>query len=83
MYFNSPVRIKPVFEHCSQEEKALLSKTEDSPAYGGRNPKDIKYARLIRRKAYTTEPGTNLHAMYVNLYIWCRARYRQRFMCRK
>lgn len=71
MYFNSPVRIKP--------EKALLSKTEDSPAYGGRDPKDIKYARFIRRKAYTTEPGTNLHAMYVNLYIWCRARYRQRF----
>lgn len=50
MYFNSPVRIKPVFNHCPQEEF-------------------IKYARFIRRKAYTTEPGTNLHAMYVT-YIF-------------
>ena len=61
MYFDSPVRIKPVFEHCSQEEF-------------------IKYARFIRRKANTSEPGTNLHAMYVNLYIWCRGKYRQRFL---
>ena len=61
MYFNSPVRIKPVFEHCSQEEF-------------------IKYARLIRYKAFTAEPGTNLRAMYIRLYFWCRAKYRQRFL---
>ena len=37
-------------------------------------------ARFIRRKAYTTVPGTNLHAMFVNLYIWCRFNYRLRFL---
>ena len=56
MNFINPVRIKAVFQSCSQDEF-------------------IKYARFIRRKTYTTEPGTNLHAMYVNLYIWCRAKY--------
>ena len=61
MNFINPVRIKAVFQSCSQDEF-------------------IKYARFIRRKTYTTEPGTNLHAMYVNLYIWCRAKYRQRFL---
>jgi hypothetical protein len=45
-------------------------------------PKDqfILHARFIRRKAYTTVPGTNLHAMFVNLYIWCRFNYRLRFL---
>jgi hypothetical protein len=44
-------------------------------------PKDqfILHARFIRRKAYTTVPGTNLHAMFVNLYRWCRSNYRLRF----
>jgi hypothetical protein len=40
----------------------------------------IIHARYIRRKASTTPPGTNIHAMYVNLYIWCRVKYRQRFL---
>lgn len=40
----------------------------------------IIHARYIRRKANSTEPGTNLHCMYVNLYIWCRHHYRQRFL---
>ncbi len=44
-------------------------------------PKDqfILHARFIRRKAYATVPGTNLHSMFVNLYIWCRFNYRLRF----
>ena len=77
MYFNSPVRIKPFFEHCSKEEKALLSKTEDSPAFGGRHPKEIKYARFIRRKCHITESGTSKHMMYVNLYHWFCVKYSQ------
>lgn len=40
----------------------------------------ILHARFIRRKAYTTVPGTNLHAMFVNLYRWCRFNYRLRFL---
>jgi hypothetical protein len=60
MYFNNPVRIKAVFQSCTQEEF-------------------IKYARFIRRKAISTESGTNLHAMYVNIYLWCRVKYRDRF----
>lgn len=61
MYFNNPVRIKAVFQNCSQDEF-------------------IKFARYIRRKAFSTEPGSNLHAMYVNIYRWCRVKYRERFL---
>jgi hypothetical protein len=45
-------------------------------------PKDqfILHARFIRRKANTTVPGSNLHAMFVRLYLWCRSHYRQRFL---
>jgi hypothetical protein len=45
-------------------------------------PKDqfILHARFIRRKAFTNVPGTNLHAMFVNLYRWCRATYRVKYL---
>ncbi len=63
-YFNNPVRIKAVFQNCSQQEF-------------------IKYARFIRKKVYLTEPNTNLHAMYVSIYRWCRLKYRERFLMKK
>jgi hypothetical protein len=39
----------------------------------------IIHARYIRRQVYKSEPGTNRRAMFINLYLWCRQHYRQRF----
>ena len=40
----------------------------------------IIHARYIRRQVHKLEPGTNRHAMFINLYQWCRHHYRQRFI---
>lgn len=47
-----------------------------------RLPKDqfILHARYIRRQANKLEPGTNRHAMFVKLYMWCRFQYKERFI---
>ncbi len=42
-----------------------------------------RHARFIRRKAYATVSGTNLHAIFVNLYRWCRLNYRLRFLTKQ
>jgi hypothetical protein len=46
-----------------------------------RLPKDqfILQARFIRRQIHKSVPGSNRHAMFINLYQWCRLNYRLRF----
>lgn len=40
----------------------------------------IIHARYIRRQANKAEPGSNRRAMFISLYLWCRAKYSERFL---
>jgi hypothetical protein len=69
---HSPLTKKVMYHVNPAVIKSILS----------RLPKDqfILQARFIRRQIPKAVPGSNRHAMLINLYQWCRVFYLKRFI---